>query len=919
MMQNLRSPSAVSLFRLRTSVWLGLIGLLLFGSAGSSQQPDLMKLIPEMKRDENISSPEQFFGFAAGSRHLRHDQVTAYLRMLAEKSSRVAWIEYGQTQGGRPLYVLAISSVENIRRLPEIQVQRQALTSGQSVAEGESAKLIMFMGYGVHGDEASAMNAAPLVAYHLVSGQSADLDSLLEQAVLFIDPCLNPDGSDRFAQWVNENRGRFANANPADREHRQPWPGGRGNYYWFDLNRDWLPLAHPESQGRLRMFHHWKPHVVLDYHEMGPGSSYFFQPGVPARNNPLTPPGNLQLTREFAKSYASALDQAGELFFTEEVFDDFYIGKGSTYPDVNGAIGILFEQGSTRGLKIKTDTRERHFVDSIANQVRTSLVSLQRLLELKRELLDFQQQFFRDSRLAGQQQETTAYLLTGTTSRVMAARQLLEQHRIESYINLEPIRLKTGTFPKGQALIIPTAQTQWTLLESMMRTDQYFEENIFYDVSAWHLPSAFDLEVQQLTSDVPQQWLTSEPSRLNDEAEPFWGDLDLSQIVGFAFSPLELDSARWVTTLMQSDIEVRVSQVPFMTCGDSTIPELPMADQRTLPAGTFLVLNAGNRERWNQVLRQMNRLARQSSIEPVVLTSSRNPFGPDLGSGRISILPKTNPALIVGEGTSSTTAGALWHFLDHRLEQPATLLNADGLGSAKLDEFTCLILPSGNYGSWGRKEATLLTEYARGGGTIIAIGSAISWVNRNNVLSAPAEGTATPPIAFDGLEPASNPQATTAPAARSQRPAAAEADIRRETGPKTRLRFADARDAAALESIAGAFFMTEIDSTHPLGFGFPDEAVPVFRDSSTVFAIPVNPLQTVAEYQSVIAGYVSDRNRERLLGTPAVWAQNVGQGRVVMIADDPVFRGYVRSSERFLTNAILLGPILRIPAAPIPK
>lgn len=918
MIQNPRTPAPVSFLRLPTSFWLGLIGLLWLTTAGISQQQDLMKLLPEMERDKKIVSPEQFFGFAPGNRHLRHDQVTAYLRSLSEQSAGVAWIEYGQTQGGRPLFVLAISSPENIRQLPEIKARRRELTSGESGANADE-KLIMFLGYGVHGDEASAMNAAPLVAYHLVSGQSADLANLLDQAVLFIDPCLNPDGSDRFAHWVNENRGRFANANPLDREHRQPWPGGRGNYYWFDLNRDWLPLVHPESQGRIELFHQWKPHVVLDYHEMGPGSSYFFQPGVPARNNPLTPAENLRLTREFAKSYTSSLDQAGELFFTEEVFDDFYIGKGSTYPDVNGAIGILFEQGSTRGLKIKTGSGERHFVDSIANQLRTSMASLTRLLELKRELLDFQHQFFNNSRLAGQQQGTTAYLLTGTPTRIMAARQLLDQHRIESYINQKPIRLEAVSIPEGEALIIPTAQTQWTMLESMMRTDQNFEENIFYDVSTWHLPSAFDLESRQLASDVPQQWLSSDSNPMPDDSQPFWGDLDLNRIVGFAFSPVELDSARWVATLMQTDIEVRVSQVPFMAEDDDSDPESKFADRTPLPAGTFLVLKAGNQENWNQVLRQMNRLARQSLIEPVVLTSSRNPFGPDLGSGQIAVLPKASPALIVGEGISSTSAGALWHFLDQRLEQTVTLLNSDSLPGAKLEEFSCLILPPGDYGAWGGKEATALTEYARQGGTVIAIGSAITWIDRHHILTATTAGTPNPPITFDGLEPPSNQQFPSSPVPGRQSLADSGENQNSETGPQTRLRFAEAREAEALESIAGAFFMTRIDSTHPLGFGFPDEWVPVFRNNATAYTTPANPLQLVAEYHSVIAGYVSDRNRQRLQGTPAVWAQNLGQGRAIMIADDPVFRGYVRSSERFLTNAILLGPIVRIPAAPNAK
>ena len=220
----------------------------------------------------------------------------------------------------------------------------------------------MYLGYGVHGDEASAMNASPLVVYHLASSLSDSVVDSLERSVFLLDPSLNPDGGSRFAHWANENRGKNASQDPSDREHQQDWPGGRTNYYWFDLNRDWLPATHPESRGRIQLFHEWKPNVVLDFHEMGSSSSYFFQPGIPARTNPLTPARNVELT----KLFAGFLRQAdgfppGNYSSPRRSFDDFYIGKGSTYPDVNGAVGILFEQGSTRGLRMKNDRFERSF------------------------------------------------------------------------------------------------------------------------------------------------------------------------------------------------------------------------------------------------------------------------------------------------------------------------------------------------------------------------------------------------------------------------------------------------------------------------------------------------------------------------------------------------------------------------------
>ncbi|MEM7478506.1 MAG: M14 family zinc carboxypeptidase, partial [Planctomycetota bacterium] len=321
--------------------------VLLVVAACSSWQPakagDPAAVISGDKHDPSILTPAQFFGFEIGSRHLRHDQVVRYFEYLESASPRVELEHYAKSHGGRPLLAAVISIPENIEKLPELRTRRRKLTSGRARLDLGKDLLVMYMGYSVHGDESSAFNAAPLVAYHLASSVSEVTRNYLQQGVYLVDPALNPDGVDRFANWSNENRGVFASPSSLDREHVQPWPGGRTNYYWFDLNRDWLPLVHPESKGRVALFHRWKPNVVLDFHEMGGTSSYFFQPGIPARTNPFSPRKNLELTRQFAKEHAASMDQAGELFFTEERFDDFYPGKGSTYPDLHGSVGILFE------------------------------------------------------------------------------------------------------------------------------------------------------------------------------------------------------------------------------------------------------------------------------------------------------------------------------------------------------------------------------------------------------------------------------------------------------------------------------------------------------------------------------------------------------------------------------------------------
>lgn len=870
-----------SIFPLRFALTLAIV----LTSITSVKASDPWQVVPEGPRITSLQTPEAFFGFPIGSRHLRHDQVVAYWRYLAQQSDRVSLIPYGKTHGQRPLLVAVISSASNLTQLDAIQDKRPRLTSGNYQDNLQDELLVMYMGYSVHGDEASAVNAAPLIAYHLASSESETVKQWLDASLFMIDPALNPDGVDRFANWANEARGRFPSASSIDREHVQAWPGGRTNYYWFDLNRDWLPTVHPESQGRLKLFHQWKPNVVLDFHEMGGTSSYFFQPGIPARNNPLSPAKNLELTRKFAVEHAKSLDDAEELYYTEERFDDFYPGKGSTYPDLHGAVGILFEQGSTRGLQLKNEATDRHFQDTVANQVRTSLSSLQAAHRYRAELLEFQTEFYNDALQSGTNDVTTAYIVTGSSSRIAAAAALLDRHAIETYVPTTSIRVDDSTYAPGAALVIPCAQAEYPFICSLMEPMQSFRENIFYDVSTWHLPSALDLDMHRFQFDLPEAWTakhwqprtaTSLPKSQTDtpgisaQAEP-----DQS-IAGFAFSPLELSAPRLAAVLQQAGASLRVATKAFTTEVNGQIIQWP--------PGTYLVLKQPNRAAWQPITTTLNSFAAAHDIQVAPITSGLTPSGPDLGSNTTLILPKCNPLLVVGTDTSAYEAGGLWHFLDHRLEQPATLVDSARLSGLDLHDYTCLILPGGAYSDWSQTEANHLLQYVRGGGTVIACTSSINWLEKVDILKSDAQAEDT---------------AASAPAA--------------VAGPMS---FESASNDRALESIAGAFFMVSVDPTHPLAFGLPNADVPVFRDHSYRFAPPSNPYKTVARYAGVIAGYVSATNRSRLHDSAAVWVEPLGRGKFIMLADNPVFRGYVRSSERFLTNAILLGPVLDIPAPP---
>lgn len=480
-------------------------GILLGWSLWSSQvvqsQPafPLPLALPEsVSYDSAIPKPEEVIGHVVGTRHTAPHQIVAYFQAVAAASDRVLVEEHGRTYEGRPLIHAIVSAPENLMRLEEIRRANLRLSDDPaSVSDAELARMpaVAYLGYSIHGNEASGSEASLLTLYYLAAARGPEIDSLLAQAVLIIDPMFNPDGRDRFVDWANRNRGRVPVADPQDREHLEPWPGGRTNHYWFDLNRDWLTGQHPESQGRLRLFHHWRPQLLTDHHEMGSESTFFFMPGVPSRTHPLTPARNQELTAAIARYHAEALNRIGSLYYSEEGYDDFYYGKGSTYPDANGAVGILFEQASSRALLRETRDGVLSYAFTIRNQFATSLSTLRALRALRLELLRYQRDFYREAEAIARRLPVKAYLIAlepGRTRAQMLA-EVLRRHRIRVYTLARDVTVNGKTFRAGQAYVVPTQQPQVRMLQALMERRTTFEDSLFYDVSAWTLPLAYDV------------------------------------------------------------------------------------------------------------------------------------------------------------------------------------------------------------------------------------------------------------------------------------------------------------------------------------------------------------------------------------------------------------------------------------------
>jgi hypothetical protein len=801
--------------------------------------------------DPAIPTPASVIGHEVGEYHVTHDRLLQYYQALAAASPRVSLEWTGRSHEGRPTFIVVIAAAE---RMAEVDALREAHLRdiAESRVPADDAPLFLWLGYSVHGNEASGSNASLVVAYRLAASRSPEVTEMLDRAVILMEPSINPDGLQRFAAWVNSNRSAQPSPDVADREHQEPWPGGRTNHYWFDLNRDWLLLQHPESRGRVQAFYRWRPHVVTDHHEMGGNSTFFFQPGVPERRHPLTPEANVTLTAAIAEAHAEAFDARGQLYYAEEDFDDFYYGKGSTYPDANGSIGILYEQASARGHLRDSDHGRFSFADAVRNQVEVSFSTLRGALGNRDELLDYSVRFYAEPPSGG----PAAYLFSDIegSGRGRALVELLQGHQIEVQELQQDARIDGTDLLAGNTWVVPTAQLQGRLVRAVMEERDSFTDHVFYDVSTWTLPHAYGLARHELdngqlrrlsTGPVTEAVVVEAPP-----ADAYAYLLDWRS----AMAPAALDD------LLEAGVRVEVATVPI-------------SDGEDFPSGTLVVPMGHQDLDADAVMAALEGVAARGVDITPVGTGALD--GIDLGSPALRTLTAPKVLLVTGSGVSSYEAGEVWHLLDRRLGIAVTRVEQDRIGRIDLRAYTHIVMVNGSY---SRLDDSLeaVRAWVEAGGVIVAQKGAIDWVISSELMTEPEE----------------------------------EAD--QEAEPIERRPYAERDDDYAVDLIGGAIFEVDVDLTHPLAFGLQRERMAVFRNHRSFRPTLEDAYGNVAVYTETpyLSGYVSEDNREALAGTLAVGTVGVGRGRIVLLTDNGQFRGFWRGTERFLLNGIFFASVI---------
>ncbi len=843
-----------------------LVALSLFITTQVQSQTDYF-YSPEARFDERIPTPEAYLGYPIGSMHTRHDAIVGYMRELARKSDRAVLDTIGKTYENRLLVVLKVTSPENHTNLEGIRKAHlklvDAIPGNDALAD---QKPIVMLGYNVHGNEPSSSEAAMLTAYYYVAGLHNEVTKALEEAVLLIDPTFNPDGRDRHTTWVNSYKGDPLVSDPMDAEHNEQWPRGRTNHYWYDLNRDWLPLAHVESKARIDYYHQWYPNVVTDFHEMGTNSTYFFEPTKPyGSENPVVPRENYDgLNNLFAQYFHKALDGIGSLYFTKEVFDNSYPGYGSTYPDIHGGLGLVFEQASSRGHLQDSRMGKVSFSFTIKNHLTSSIATVNAAVGEKSTLLDHMSNYFSSAKREGQQAGGGwVFGDQADDGRNQAFVDLLLRHRIKTYALDQDVSVNGTQYLKSKAFYVPNDQLQYRMVRTMFEKVTNFYDSIFYDASAWTAALSYNMPYGRYSGKPPVgNELTRADLVSQYKAVPHsdyaylieWNEYYAPKALNYL-----LTNGLYVNTAFKTfSIDTHDGPMDF---GYGTL---------LIPVGRQEV----TAEEVNQIVNEATKLA---GIQAYATKTGYSTKGIDLGSGNFETIRGPKALMVIGDGTSSYEAGEVWHLLDEKVGMPITKIQSDDLRRAiGQGNYNTLVLVSGNYNSLGEETLEGVKQWIRNGGTLITIRRATEWAISSGLIKTNEEKE--------------TPKAETT----------------------ERLDYVTARDVRGATAIGGSMYQTDLDISHPLGFGYTRRDLPVYRNHDHFMTPSDNAFSTVVQYTEnpLLGGYVSHENLEKIGGTASLKVSSLGRGNVILFGDNPNFRGMWYGTNKLFLNAFFFGNLI---------
>jgi hypothetical protein len=814
-----------------------------------------------------LKSPEEFLRYKIGTRYTPHWKIVNYFNHVATQATSMVKLQpYGETNEGRPLMLTFISSPENISNLEAIRQNnlRLANLSLDKRAADENGPAIVWLSYNVHGNEPSSSEAALLTLYALANPAETKTKEWLKNTVVIIDPCINPDGRDRYVNWYNAAVGKNFNPTRVSREHREPWPGGRTNHYNYDLNRDWAWQTQVETQQRIKVYSQWMPQIHVDYHEQGIDEPYYFAPAAEPYHEVITPwQRDFQTT--IGKNHAKYFDANGWLYFTKIRFDLLYPSYGDTYPTYNGAIGMTYEQGGIGGGLgvINEDDDTLTLVDRAQHHFTTSLSTVEiSSLHAKRLIKEFRK-YFNDAVSAG----------TGEYKSYVIKNSVKDAERIDKLLDLldkNDIQYSSGTGNgkgynyatgkeesfslDGSDIVISAYQPRSSMVKVLFEPKSKLSDSVTYDITAWALPYVYDVKAYASKEKINTSGAVVRKKAANAETE-----------FGYVIPWKGTRTVKAIGQLMQKGVFLRFAESPFEINGNK------------FDRGTIMVLKTSNKAIGKNLWTTVRSVADANNIQLYPVSSGMVDKGFDFGSDMVHALKAPKVALVTGEGIGGNAAGEIWHFFDHEIDYPLTLINANDLSRIDWSTIDVLIMPDGNYRFLSNKdELEAFKNWINKGGRVVALESAVSQLARAEV----------------GIKQKKSE----------------DSDKKEKEGSYTSLKDYESRERDAVSGITpGSIWKVTMDNTHPLAFGYPDYYYTLKQDDNIYEFFKEGGWNVgVIKKENQVAGFVGAGIQPRLKDGLLFGVYPMGNGSISFLADDVLFRSFWENGKLMLCNAVFL-------------
>ena len=811
---------------------------------------------------QNLMSPADFLGYELGERFTRHHAIVDYVKHVAANSDVVTVEQYGETNEGRPLMLAYITSADNQGRINEIRQNHLRVAGTVDGAPEGKAHGIVWLSYGVHGNESSSSEAAMKTLYALANGDSDDVAQWLNDVVVILDPCVNPDGRDRYVNWFNGQVGRLPDEKVYTREHSEPWPGGRSNHYYFDLNRDWAWVTQKETAARIPFYNNWLPHVHVDFHEQGINEPYYFAPAAEPYHELITD-GQREVERLIGENNSQYFDANDWLYFKRERFDLLYPGYGDTWPTFNGAVGMTYEQAghSRGGLKVMND---EDFLLTLTDRIDHHHTAGLSTIEAVYRNLDLVVQEFANFYSAAAegvgQYKSFIVRRSGSEDNADALGDLLSKQGISfgyasASENVNGFNYRAGDDGRFQInagdIVIPAAQPKSRLLAILMEPQTVLADSATYDITAWSLPYAYNVDA--LATDEVVNYTTDAPQPAVRSVEP--------EAYAYLLSWNGVDDARVLSDLLQQGVKVRMAMEEFQANG------------QLFDRGTLVVTAADNAALNGSLAEIVDTAAGQFGQPVATLQSGSVDSGKDLGSGSVVYLKAPRVMMLTSPSISSYATGELWNYFDNELRYPVSMINADDLGSVTLSDYDVMVLPTGSYRSI-LDDNTLgsVTDWVRDGGRIVAFEAAAGFFSGKDGFLIERRSPASPDTTV-------------------------EARLRR---------FEDRTRSSLSDRVSGSIYRVQIDNSHPLAFGYTDQYFTLKRTASSFDLLSRGWNVGAVLEEEPVAGFAGSKTGPRVKDSLLWGHQTLGGGDVVYFADAQIFRGFWHGGMLAIANAVFL-------------